>query len=188
MRTRPRLADRMMRIMMDGVSTRRYKDVIPEMAQSVGVSKSAVSRANIEAGEKLLRDLAERRFDHLEILIIYLDAICLGDYHILGAIGVDSTGSKHVLGLREGSSENAAVAIELLNDLVARGVKAGSASAVRDRRGQGVAQRDQRGVRIEQPGAALSDSQAAERDRAPAQGSAPQRAKHALCGVEAGCP
>jgi transposase-like protein len=93
------------------------------MAESVGISKSAVSRANIEAGEKLLKELAERRFDDLDILIIYLDAICLGDYHILGAIGVDSAGSKHVLGLREGSSENSVVATELLNDLVSRGVK-----------------------------------------------------------------
>lgn len=123
MRTRPRMAQRMMQILIDGVSTRRYQNVIPEMAESVGVSKSAVSRANIEAGEKLLKELAERRFDHLEILIVYLDAICLGDYHILGAIGVDLTGAKHVLGLREGSSENSVVATELLNDLVARGVK-----------------------------------------------------------------
>jgi len=123
LRTRPQLADRMMQIMIDGVSTRRYAKVIPEMARTVGVSKSAVSRANIEAGEKLLKELAERRFDHLEILIIYIDAIVLGDYHVLGAIGVDSTGAKHVLALREGSSENAVVATELLNDLVSRGVK-----------------------------------------------------------------
>jgi len=123
LRTRPRMAERMMRILIDGVSTRRYQNVIPQMAESVGVSKSAVSRANIEAGEKLLKELAERRFDELEILIIYLDAIVLGDYHVLGAIGVDSTGAKHVLGLREGSSENSVVATELLNDLVSRGVK-----------------------------------------------------------------
>lgn len=123
MRTRPILADRMMQIMIDGVSTRRYKNVIPEMARSVGISKSAVSRANIEAGEKLLKELAERRFDHLDILIVYLDAIVLGDYHVLGAIGVDSTGSKYVLGLKPGSSENSVVATDLLNDLVAKGVK-----------------------------------------------------------------
>lgn len=121
--TRPRMADRMMQIMIDGVRTRRYKDVIPEMAESIGISKSAVSRANIEAGEKLLKELAERRFDQVEILVVYLDAIVLGDDHILGAIGVDSTGAKHVLGLREGSSENSVVATELLNDLVSRGVK-----------------------------------------------------------------
>ena len=123
LRTRPRMAQRMMQILIDGVSTRRYKNVIPEMAETVGVSKSAVSRANIEAGEKLLKELAERRFDDLEILVIYIDAIVLGDYHVLGAIGVDSTGVKHVLGLREGSSENSVVATELLNDLVRRGVK-----------------------------------------------------------------
>jgi putative transposase len=123
LRTRPRMAERMMQILINGVSTRRYKDVIPEMAESVGISKSAVSRANIEAGERRLKELAERRFDELEILIIYLDAMVLGDYHVLGAIGVDSTGAKHVLGLREGSSENSVVATELLNDLVGRGVK-----------------------------------------------------------------
>ena len=123
MHTRPRMAQRMMQILIDGVSTRRYQNVIPAMAESVGVSKSALSRANIEAGEKLLKELAERRFDELEILIVYLDAIVLGDYHVLGAIGVDPTGAKHVLGLREGSSENSVVATELLNDLVSRGVK-----------------------------------------------------------------
>jgi transposase-like protein len=123
MRTRPRLANRMMQILIDGVSTRRYKDVIPTMAESVGVSRSAVSRANIEAGERLLKELAHRRFDDLEILVIYLDGIVLGDYHILGAIGVDSTGAKHVLGLRPGSSENADVATALLNELVEHGVK-----------------------------------------------------------------
>jgi len=123
LRTQPRMAQRMMQIMIDGVSTRRYQDVIPRMAESVGISKSAVSRANIEAGAALLKQLAERRFDHLDILIIYLDAMVLGDYHVLGAIGVDATGSKHVLGLRPGSSENTVVATELLNDLVGKGVK-----------------------------------------------------------------
>lgn len=123
LRTRPRMARRMMQILIDGVSTRRYQNVISQMAESVGVSKSAVSRANIEGGEKLLKELAERRFDDLEILIVYIDAIVLGDYHILGAVGVDCTGAKHVLGLREGSSENSVVATELLNDLVSRGVK-----------------------------------------------------------------
>jgi transposase-like protein len=123
MQNRPDLAARMMQILIEGVSTRRYKNVIPEMAESVGISKSAVSRANIEAGEALLEQLAERRFDDVDILIIYLDAIVLGDHHVLGAIGVDATGRKHVLGLRPGSSENATVATALLNDLVSKGIK-----------------------------------------------------------------
>jgi transposase-like protein len=122
MQTGGKLASRMMSILLDGVSTRKYKRVIPEMAETVGVSKSAVSRANVEAGEKLLEELAERRFDDLDLLIIYLDGIRLGSHHILGAVGVDPTGQKHVLGLRQGSSENTTVVTELLNDLVRRGL------------------------------------------------------------------
>ena len=38
-------------------------------------------------------------------------------------IGVDSEGHKHVLGLREGASENAVVVKDLLNDLVDRGLE-----------------------------------------------------------------
>ena len=122
LKTQSRLAGRMMNILLHGVSTRRYEKVLPAMAESVGISKSAVSRANIEAGAKLLAELAERRFDELDILVIYIDGICLGSHHILGAIGVDSTGNKHVLGLRQGSSENTTTVSELLNDLVSKGV------------------------------------------------------------------
>jgi putative transposase len=39
------------------------------------------------------------------------------------ALGVDSGGFKHVLGICEGSSENSRVATDLLNDIVERGVK-----------------------------------------------------------------
>jgi putative transposase len=122
LRTQGKLAGRMMDILLQGVSTRRYEKVLPAMAESVGISKSAVSRANIEAGTKLLAELAEKRFDELDILVIYIDGICLGSHHILGAIGVDSTGNKHVLGLRQGSGENTTTVSELLNDLVNKGV------------------------------------------------------------------
>jgi transposase-like protein len=125
LKTRSLMVDRMLQILIDGVSTRRYKRVIQEMADSIGISKSAVSRANIQAGEKLLKELAGRTFEKHDILVIYIDGICLGSFHVLGAIGVDSEGCKHVLGLMLGSSENAAVATDLLNLLVSRGVKPG---------------------------------------------------------------
>ena len=38
------LGRRMFEILMKGVSTRNYKDVLPRMAETVGISKSAVSR------------------------------------------------------------------------------------------------------------------------------------------------
>jgi hypothetical protein len=38
------LGERMLDTLLRGVSTRNYKDVIPQMAETVGVSKSSVSR------------------------------------------------------------------------------------------------------------------------------------------------
>lgn len=118
-----RLSDRMLSILLRGVSTRSYEKVLPEMAETVGVSKSQVSRECIEAGERLLKELAERDFSGKDLLVIYLDGVQFGQYHVLAAVGVDAGGYKHVLGLREGASENSEVATSLLEELVARGVK-----------------------------------------------------------------
>jgi putative transposase len=116
------LAGRMLEILIAGVSTRRYETVIPAMAETVGVSKSQVSRQTIEAGERLLKDLAERDFSHLDLLAVWIDGLQLGSYHVICAVGVDAEGHKHVLGLREGATENAVVASALLEDLVQRGL------------------------------------------------------------------
>ena len=43
--------ERMLEILLNGVSTRHYQSVIPEMADTVGVSRSTVSRESIEASE-----------------------------------------------------------------------------------------------------------------------------------------
>jgi len=118
-----RLADRMLEILLDGVSTRRYGRVLPEMAETVGVSKSQASRETIEAGERLLKDLAEKDSSGVDILAVWIDGIRLGSYHVICAVGVDEAGRKHVLGLREGATENAVVVTALLEDLVARGLK-----------------------------------------------------------------
>ena len=116
------LGSRLLAILMHNVSTRNYKRVIPEMAESVGISKSSVSRQFIEASAQELERLAARRFDELELLIIYLDGLVFGEHLVIGAVGVDAQGHKHVLGVAQGASENAASATSLLEDLVARGV------------------------------------------------------------------
>jgi transposase-like protein len=70
----------------------------------------------------LLKELAERDLSGLEILAVWIDGIQVGPYHVIGAVGVDAAGHKHVLGLREGATENAVVAKALLEDLVHRGL------------------------------------------------------------------
>jgi len=115
---------RMLDILLHGVSTRNYKQVIPQMAETAGVSRSAVSRAAIEASEAEVEALLARRFDELKLLVIYIDGLIFGDYTMIGAVGVDAEGHKHVLGIREGATENSTVVTELLEDIVSRGVDA----------------------------------------------------------------
>jgi putative transposase len=123
MRREAGLGSRMLEILLRGVSTRQYRAVLPEMAETVGVSRSSVSWEAIEASEEELKRLCERRFDAVNLLVIYLDGIIFGEHHVLVAVGVDEEGKKHVLGIAEGASENQAVAKGLLEDVVRRGVK-----------------------------------------------------------------
>jgi putative transposase len=122
MQTQGALRTKLGEILLSGVSTRKYERVVPEMATSCGISKSSVSRQFQAASAAKLQALCERRFEALDLLVIYLDGVRFGPHHVIGAIGVDAEGHKHVLGLREGATENAVVVKDLLSDLVARGV------------------------------------------------------------------
>ena len=116
------IGERMLDVLMRGISTRQYAEVLPEMASSCGVSKSTVSREAAEAGEEALKQLLERRFDEIDLLVIYIDGMVFGSHHIISAVGVDRAGHKHVLGIQQGATENAAGVEDLLAQLVARGV------------------------------------------------------------------
>ena len=116
------LGSRMLEILLRGVSTRQYQRVLPEMASTVGVAKSSVSAEAIEASEEELKKLCGRRWDQVELLVIYLDGLVFGEHHVLAAVGVDAGGNKHVLGIAEGASENQVVAQGLLERLVEQGL------------------------------------------------------------------
>ena len=63
-----------------------------------------------------------RRFDDLDLLVIYVDGLIFSGHTVLAAVGVDSAGKKHVLGLQHAATENAAAAEDLLTGLVERGI------------------------------------------------------------------
>ena len=116
------IGERMLDTLMRGLSTRQYAEVLPEMASTCGVSRSNVSREAAEAGEAALQELLERRFDETDLLVIYIDGMQFGAHHMISAVGVDCIGHKHVLGIQQGATENAAAVEDLLQQLVARGV------------------------------------------------------------------
>lgn len=119
-----RLGARMSEIVLAGVSTRRYRRVLPELADAAGMSRSEVSRELIQASENMLAALMERKFHDTDILALWIDGIEIAGHHVLAAVGLDAEGKKHLLGLVAGSSENAQVVKDLLGSLVARGIDA----------------------------------------------------------------
>lgn len=116
-------ARRVGKILISGISTRKYQEAVVSTAAAVGVSRSAVSRELIEEAEAALKELVERPLGGLDILVVLIDGIIIAGHHVLVAMGVSSTGSKHVLGLHHGASENAVVATAMLEDLAARGLR-----------------------------------------------------------------
>jgi transposase-like protein len=115
-------AQRMMGALLRGVSTREYAEVLPEMAETAGVSRSSVSRQAIEGSVEQLRQLRERRWDKTDLLVLYMDGQRFGSHHVISAVGVDRQGSKHVLGIQVGATENAAAVKQLLTNLRDQGL------------------------------------------------------------------
>jgi hypothetical protein len=96
----PAMGARMFETLLRGVSTRQYRDVLPRMAETVGVSKSTVSQRAIEASTAQLEELLGRRWEETELLVIYIDGMQFGTHHVISAVGVDFQGHKQVLGLQ----------------------------------------------------------------------------------------
>jgi putative transposase len=60
----------MMGALLRGVSTREYAQVLPEMAETAGVSRSSISRQTLEGSVEQLRQLRERRWDEADLLVL----------------------------------------------------------------------------------------------------------------------
>ena len=110
-----------------GVSTRRYAGTLDELAppdEPLSVSKSALSRRWVALSEKQLHEWLSGSLKKLDLPMVMIDGIHIRDRVILVALGIDARGDKHVLGLREGSTESTRVVRSLLSDLVDRGLDA----------------------------------------------------------------
>jgi transposase-like protein len=111
--------------MVLGVATRKYTrslEALPAGTKSRGTSKSAVSRRFVEATAKNLKEWLSRNLSELSLAVLMLDGIVCGEHTVLVALGIDEKGSKHVLGLWEGATENGASCTGLLSNLVERGL------------------------------------------------------------------
>ena len=116
-----------MQRMLAGLSTRRYPvglepvgDRVEKSARSI--SKSAVSRRFVAATETALAELLAVDLSGLDLVALMIDGVHFGDHLCVVALGIGSDGTKHPLGLVEGSTENTSVVTDLLTGLRDRGL------------------------------------------------------------------
>ncbi len=108
-----------------GVSTRNYGRSLEELGedqQERSTSKSAVSRRFVALSRKQMTTWLSTPLNDLDLRVLVIDGVVFHDHTVLIVLGIDSDGKKHVLGLREGTTENSRVAKALLRDLLERGL------------------------------------------------------------------
>lgn len=113
--------------MMAKISTRRYQaglePVGTEVATSAtSTSKSAVSRRFVARTEKALAEMMAADLSGLDLVALMFDGVHFGEHCCVVGLGIGIDGTKHPLGVVEGSTENATVVTELLTGLRDRGL------------------------------------------------------------------
>jgi len=118
-----------MEAFVHGVSTRKVDDLVHALGIDAGVSKSQVSRICAEL-DRAVGEFRERRLDHIEFPYVFLDATYVKAHdgaHVVSkaivvATGVAADGTREVLGLAVGDSEDKTFWTSFLRSLRARGL------------------------------------------------------------------
>lgn len=82
-----------------GLSTRNYPRAVQSVPEGYGIQKSSVSRQFVQASAAQLQELCEKKLDGLDLVAMLIDGIHLGPQVLVVALGLESSGNKHVLGL-----------------------------------------------------------------------------------------
>lgn len=127
------LDERALEQMLVGVSTRRYArslEPVPEEVAARGTSRSAVSRRFVTATEQQMDEWLARDLSEIDLAVLMVDGVHVHEHVLLVALAIDTDGTKHVVGVREGATENATACTAMLVDLRERGIRTDKAVLV----------------------------------------------------------
>jgi len=111
--------------MILGISSRDYEEAVSGFLKGYGIKKSSVSRHFVKATAEQMRGFLERELSGLDLVAIFIDGIVFKGHLLVVAMGLDTDGRKHILGLCQGATENAEVCKGLLEDMDRRGLHTG---------------------------------------------------------------
>jgi hypothetical protein len=115
--------------MLAKLSARRYGAGLEPVGEAVeaqagATSKSAVSRRFVAATEVALAELMAADLSALDLVALMVDGVHFAGHCCVVALGIGIDGTKHPLGLVEGSTENATLVTDLIVDLRERALDA----------------------------------------------------------------
>lgn len=123
LRNRDALDEDVKERLVRGISTRNYEEALTSLSEGLGLKRSAVSAAFQRASQKDLDALNSRSLERWTFAAVYIDGTAFQDHTCVIAMGIAVDGTKVILGVREGATENAQVVTDLLEDLQGRGLQ-----------------------------------------------------------------
>lgn len=119
-----RMEEAVERKILRRVSCRNYRRALDDLCDGYGMEKNSVSRQWKAASARQLAQLMERRLEDLDLCVILINGKHFGETMIITALGIDTGGARHVLGLWPGATENSGICGALLDQWIERGLAA----------------------------------------------------------------
>ena len=119
------LEERALEQMLCGVSTRQYErslEPLPEEVESMGTSKSSVSRRFVARTRRQVESFLSRPLGDLDLSVLMFDGVHVGKHLLIIGLGIATDGTKHVLGVVEGATESYRVCRGLMRQMIDRGL------------------------------------------------------------------
>ena len=115
-------SDEVQQLLIRGVSTRDFSELTEKLDDDLPLSKSSASRAFKRSSQRDLDEINGRDLSGETYCCLMIDGIEKAGALVVVAMGFTTKGSKRILGLREGATENSEVVKDLLQSLLDRGL------------------------------------------------------------------
>lgn len=113
--------ERLLRQVLYGLSCGNYERAAETIPGAIGLSRSSVSRAFVEASAAQLKAFQERDLSDEDYVALFLDGKTFAEATLVIALGITMSGEKHILGFVETDTENQTVLSGFLQSLLDRG-------------------------------------------------------------------
>ena len=112
----------LMKAILLGLSQGDYQEVASQFVDGFGLSQSSVSRQFQERAQQALEEFENRSLEEENFLALWIDGKRVAGEQMIVCMGVTESGYKKVLGFTQATSERSEPVIELLRDLLRRGL------------------------------------------------------------------